>query len=252
MQTYAIGDIHGQYDLMMRALELIEADRTREGSAESPVMVLGDLVDRGPKSAQVVAHLHDAQKNGENIIVIKGNHDRMFTTFLDDPFARDPRLRAELTWLHPRLGGPKTLESYGLREPGNRPLDQVHAEALEAVPPEHRVWLAGRPLCHRRGEALFVHAGIAPGVALAEQQEDDLLWIRSSFLTDPRDHGFLVVHGHTALDQPTHYGNRLNLDSSAGYGGPVTAAVIEGRDAWLLTPEGRQKLDPHPVSEMVS
>ncbi|MFD2175551.1 metallophosphoesterase family protein [Rhodobacter lacus] len=249
MQTYAIGDIHGQYDLMMGAFELISADRARDGSAESPVVVLGDLCDRGPKSAQVIAHLHDAQKNGENIVVIKGNHDRMFSTFLDDPFARDPRLRAELSWLHPRLGGPKTLESYGLREPGNRPLDQVHAEALEAVPPEIRAWHAGLPLTYRRGEALFVHAGIAPGVPLEAQKEDDLLWIRSTFLTDTRDHGFLVVHGHTALDHATHYGNRLNLDSSAGYGGPVTAAVIEGRDAWLLTPQGRQKMVLQKVPE---
>ncbi|SOC13691.1 metallophosphoesterase family protein [Rhodobacter maris] len=252
MQTYAIGDIHGQYDLMIRAFELISEDRARDGSADTPVVVLGDLCDRGPKSAQVIAYLYEAQKRGENIVVIKGNHDRMFATFLIDPFARDPRLRAELTWLHPRLGGPKTLESYGLREPGTRPVNQVHAEALEAVPLAHRNWHAALPLYYRRDEALFVHAGIAPGVPLEDQSEDDLLWIRSSFLTDPRDHGMLIVHGHTALDVPTHYGNRLNLDSSAGYGGPVTAAVIEGRDAWLLTPEGRKKMEPQLQAETTS
>lgn len=242
MQTYAIGDIHGQYDLMMRAFDRIETDRAREGAPDSPVVVLGDLVDRGPNSAGVIAHLFERQQTDDTLIVLKGNHDRMFSIFLDDPFGRDPRLRAEYTWMHPRLGGPETLASYGIREPANRPTVQVHAEALAAVPPAHRRWLAGLPLFHQRDEAIFVHAGIRPGVPLAAQTEDDLLWIRAPFLEDPRDHGALVVHGHTALDAPSHYGNRLNLDSSAGYGGPLSAAVIEGRQAWLLTDRGRVAL----------
>lgn len=242
MPAYAIGDIHGQYDLLLSAQDLIAADRAREGLAEAPLVHLGDLVDRGPKSAQVIAHLFDGQARGENWVVLKGNHDRLFSLFLDDPWARDPRLRAEFSWLHPRLGGPQTLQSYGLREPGNRPVDQVHAEALAAVPPAHRRWLETLPVQLLHEEALFVHAGIRPGVDLHAQTEDDLLWIRSEFLDDTRDHGALVVHGHTAIDAATHYGNRLNLDSSAGYGGPVSAAVIEGRHAWLLTPEGRHPL----------
>jgi serine/threonine protein phosphatase 1 len=91
---------------------------------------------------------------------------------------------------------------------------------------------------------VFVHAGIRPGVALADQTEDDLLWIRSDFLDDTRDHGVLVVHGHTVVDTPTHYGNRLNLDSGAAYGGPLTVAVIEGSDVFHLTPAGRVPLRP--------
>lgn len=242
MPAYAIGDIHGQYEMMLGAFALIEADRAAQGSAEAPVVVLGDLVDRGPKSAQVIAHLFQAQARGENLVVLKGNHDRMFSLFLDDPWQRDPRLRAEFTWLHPRLGGPQTLESYGLREPGNRPLDQVHAEALAAMAPAHRLWLAALPAHFQHDEALFVHAGIRPGVDLRNQTEDDQLWIRAEFLEDSRDHGALVVHGHTAIEAATHHGNRLNLDSSAGYGGPVSVAVIEGRQAWLLTPRGRRLL----------
>lgn len=242
MQTYAIGDIHGQFHLLQRAFELIEADRARQGSAESPVVVLGDLCDRGPNSAGVIGHLYDRQAAGENLIVLKGNHDRMFSIFLDDPFGRDPRLRAEFTWMHPRLGGPETLASYGISEPANRPTAKVHAEALAAVPAAHRTWLARLPGSYRRGEAIFVHAGLRPGVPLEAQTEDDLLWIRADFLDDPRDHGALVVHGHTAIEAPNHYGNRLNLDSSAGYGGPLSTAVIEGRKAWLLTEQGRLPL----------
>ncbi|MBZ4023669.1 serine/threonine protein phosphatase [Rhodobacter sp. TJ_12] len=251
MQTYAIGDIHGQYDLMLRAFEMIEKDRAENGAADSPVVVLGDLCDRGPKSAQVIAHLCKTQGQDDRLVVIKGNHDRMFTLFLADPWARDPRLRAEFTWLHPRLGGPQTLESYGIREPGNRPVDQIHTEALAAVPAEERIWAANLPTSYTRGDAIFVHAGIRPGVPLQQQVEDDLCWIRGDFLTDTRDHGALIVHGHTALDEPTHYGNRLNLDSSAGYGGPLSTAVIEGREAWLLTPEGRKPLEPVLLEPMV-
>ena len=242
MQTYAIGDIHGQFHLLQRAFELIEADRAREGSADSPVVVLGDLCDRGPNSAGVIATLYERQAAGENLIVLKGNHDRMFSIFLDDPFGRDPRLRAEFTWMHPRLGGPETLASYGIREPANRPTAQVHAEALAAMPPEHRCWLSRLPGYYHRDEAVFVHAGIRPGVPLEAQTEDDLLWIRTDFLDDRRDHGALIVHGHTAILTATHYGNRLNLDSSAGYGGPLSTAVIEGRRAWLLTDAGRVPL----------
>ena len=79
---------------------------------------------------------------------------------------------------------------------------------------------------------------------MAEQAETDLVWIRAGFLEDNRDHGFLVVHGHTALDQATHYGNRLNIDSSAAYGGPLTAVVIEGRSVHHLTDAGRIPLQP--------
>lgn len=91
---------------------------------------------------------------------------------------------------------------------------------------------------------VFVHAGIRPGVPMTDQQETDLVWIRTGFLDDRRDHGFLVVHGHTALDHATHYGNRVNIDSSAAYGGPLTTVVLEGRDVWRLTDTGRVPLQP--------
>lgn len=91
---------------------------------------------------------------------------------------------------------------------------------------------------------MFVHAGVRPGVPLDAQVEDDLVWIRSPFLEDTRNHGALIVHGHTALDAATHHGNRVNLDTGAGYGRPITAAIFEGRDAFILTDEGRVPLRP--------
>ncbi|MBD3764754.1 MAG: serine/threonine protein phosphatase [Rhodobacterales bacterium] len=244
MRTYAIGDIHGHLDLLHQAHARIAADRAACGDRSSPVVHIGDLVDRGPDSRGVIDHLMHGIARGENWVVMKGNHDRMFTLFLQDPDAIDEGMRSGLSWLHPRLGGGPTLASYGLRAPADRPLDRVHPEAVEAVPAAHRRFLEGLPSRFLHGEVLFVHAGIRPGVALHCQTETDLLWIREPFLSDPRDHGALVVHGHTAIDAPTHYGNRLNLDSGAAYGGPLSAVVIEGRAVFHLTDAGRQPLVP--------
>lgn len=242
MHTYAIGDIHGHLDLLCVAHDLIAADAARNGAA--PVVHVGDLVDRGPNSAGVIALLRAGIEAGRDWIVLKGNHDRMFTTFLADPTAQDPGLRADLSWLHPRLGGAATLHSYGVRSAGDRPVATVHADAIAAVPAAHVAFLNRCPAMYRRGDALFVHAGIRPFVALDQQTETDLVWIREPFLSEPASHGPLVVHGHTALAAATHYGNRLNIDSSAAYGGPVSAVVIEGRKAWLLTEDGRFALNP--------
>lgn len=240
MHIYAIGDIHGHLDLLKSAHDLIAADQARHGAA--PVVHIGDLVDRGPDSRGVIEFLIAGQAEGRDWVVLKGNHDRMFTLYLTDMKAHDPGLRPDLSWLHPRLGGAQTLASYGVRAPGDRPLAPVFADAQAAVPQAHRDWLQARPSLHVLGDLIFAHAGIRPGVALADQTETDLVWIRHDFLSDPRDHNGLVIHGHTAIDHATHYGNRINIDSSAAYGGPLSAVVIEGREGFLLTPTGRQPL----------
>lgn len=240
MHIYAIGDIHGHLGLLKAAHDLIAADMARHGAG--PVVHLGDLVDRGPDSRGVIDFLIDGLAAGQDWVVLKGNHDRMFSRFLTDPWQPEPGLRPDLTWLYFKLGGPDTLRSYGVAHAGDRPVDKVHAEALAAVPQSHVDFLANRPTLHRAGDCAFVHAGIRPGIALDAQTETDLVWIRDPFLTETASFGPLVVHGHTAIDAATHYGNRLNLDSGAAYGGPLSAVVIEGREAALLTPQGRQRL----------
>jgi serine/threonine protein phosphatase 1 len=246
MRTYAIGDIHGHLDLLQDAHDRIARDRAATGDHEAPIVHLGDLVDRGPNSRGVVEYLRQGIEAGENWIVLKGNHDRMFAGFVGDIAYQEPGLRLDLGYLHPRIGGAETLQSYGIRSAADRPLPPVHAEAVVAVPSAHLDFLNSRPTMYRRGEAVFVHAGIRPGIPLDAQAETDLVWIRGGFLDDPRDHGYLVVHGHTALDAPRHYGNRLNLDSGAAYGGLLTAAVIEGRSAWQLMDGRRFELRPQP------
>ncbi len=240
MHCYAIGDIHGQLDLLRAAHDLIADDMARHGPG--PVIHLGDLVDRGPDCRGVIDYLAAALARGEDWVILKGNHDRMFARFLRDPFEPEPGLRSDLGYLNPKIGGAATLASYGVRNAADRPVKPVHSEAVTTVPAAHRSFVETLPLMHRFGDAVFVHAGIRPGIPLEDQAETDLLWIRGSFLEDPQSHGPLVVHGHTAIDRATHYGNRLNIDSGAAYGGPLSAVVIEGRGAALLTPGGRQAL----------
>lgn len=244
MHLYAIGDIHGHIDLLRAAHDLIAEDMARHGTGQT--VHVGDLVDRGPDSRGVIEHLMQGQARGEDWIVLKGNHDRMFTRFLNDPTEPEPGLRADLGWLHPKLGGPTTLASYGVTKAAERPIPKVHADAVAAVPQAHRDYLATRPAMHLAGDCVFVHAGLRPGVPLDQQTETDLVWIRDAFLIEATSFGPLVVHGHTAIDHATHYGNRVNIDSSAAYGGPLSTVVIEGREVALLTPQGRRKL-PGPA-----
>lgn len=238
MRVYAIGDIHGQIDMLDAAHEWIAADRQRIGDAGAPVVHLGDLTDRGPDSRGVIQRLIDGVTRGENWLTVKGNHDRMFAEFLGDPDYHDPCLRSEFEWLHPRLGGIETLASYGVSA------DTPHAEILRAVSDTHLQFLKDMPLMHRFGDVAFVHAGIMPGVPLSEQTEDDLLWIRRLFHIETKPFEALIVHGHSPVDTPTHYGNRINLDTGAGYGKPLTTAVFEGRDCWVLNADGRTPLTP--------
>jgi serine/threonine protein phosphatase 1 len=243
MHLYAIGDIHGHLGLLQAAHDLIVRDMARNGPG--PVVHVGDLVDRGPDSRGVIDYLIQGIDSGQDWVVLKGNHDRMFTRFLRDPHEPEPGLRADLSWLHPKLGGPTTLASYGVANAADRPIAKVHADATAAVPDAHIRFLTSLPTLHKVRDLAFVHAGIRPGVRLEQQSETDLVWIRETFLSERSSFGPLVVHGHTAIDEATHYGNRLNLDSGAAYGGPLSAVVIEGREAALLTPNGRRTL-PQP------
>lgn len=235
---YAIGDVHGQIDMLHEALSLIEAEAGRQAK----IVFIGDYVDRGPDSKAVVQLLIDAAKSRRPWITLKGNHDRYLQRFVEMATVRDPCTKSGLHWLNPRLGGDATLASYGVQATENSDMADIHAQAVKAVPQAHLTFLQNLPVRHETEHLFFAHAGVRPGVALKDQVEDDLLWIRDGFLKDPRDHGKLIVHGHTAIDAPMHYGNRINLDGGSGYGRPLYPAVFEGRQCWLLTRGGRVPL----------
>lgn len=237
---YAIGDIHGQLAELHRILDLIESD----GGADAQIVFLGDYTDRGPDSRGVLDVLVEGQARGRNWTFLKGNHDRMFEWFMQDPLRDDPYLMVELYWLHQRLGGDTTMSSYNVNASGRRRKKDIHAEALAEVPQSHLDFLKGLKLSHQTDALFFAHAGIRPGVALDNQTEEDLLWIRREFHDHAAPHPKLIVHGHTPVDHATHYGNRVNLDTGAGYGKPLTAAVFEGAACWTLKGSGRVPLVP--------
>ena len=237
---YAVGDIHGQQAELLRVLDLIEAD----GGPEAEIVFIGDYTDRGPASSDVLDTLIDGLEAGKNWHCLKGNHDRMFSWFMRDYPAHDAYLPVYLYWLHERLGGDTTLASYGIKMTQTDRQTDVHDLAKKAVPQRHVDFLDSLALSFKNDDLFFAHAGIQPGVQLDQQSEHDLLWIRKEFHIDTRDHGKLVVHGHTPVETATHYGNRVNIDAGAGYGRPLAAVVFEGQECWSLTDQGRISLHP--------
>ena len=238
--VYVIGDIHGQAAELDRVLTLIEGD----GGPKARIVFLGDYVDRGPDSSGVMERLVEGRRQGRDWTFLMGNHDRMFGWFMQAFPQHDPTLQVDLNWLNPRLGGDTTLASYGVKVGQRERVTDIHARAREAVPQAHLDFLQSLALCHETPELFFAHAGIRPGVPLAEQTEQDLLWIRRDFHEATAPHPKLIVHGHTPVDSAAHYGNRVNLDTGAGYGKPLCAAVFEGTEAWVLTEQGRNRLRP--------
>ncbi|PWE32425.1 serine/threonine protein phosphatase [Maritimibacter sp. 55A14] len=240
-RLYAIGDIHGQRAKLEEVHDRITADKDACGDPAAPVVHLGDLVDRGPDSRGVIERLIAGIEGGEPWHALRGNHDQMFQLFLEGD--DDPMMES---WLRPGMGGQETLASYGVIAAADRPLAVIRAEARDAVPAAHREFLAALAPWHREGDVLCVHAGIRPGVALEEQSEEDLYWIREEFLSARSPHPWLVLHGHTPVERVTHCGNRVAIDTGAGFGGPLSAVVVEDGAVWLLTRRGRQSVAPGP------
>jgi serine/threonine protein phosphatase 1 len=203
--AYAIGDIHGSLDKLK---SLVEACLEHADGRDMRLVFLGDYIDRGPDSAGVVRLLMSLQLElQERLIALKGNHEAWALALLDGEAEVSP-------WL--RNGGGETLASYAAKDVGD-------------LPRAHLDWMRSLRLFYDDGRRFFVHAGIDPDKPLDAQEEDALLWIREPFLTDGRDYGRLVVHGHTPLtgEKPDLRSNRLNLDTAAVFGGPLTAALFD-------------------------
>lgn len=242
-RIYAVGDIHGHLDKLREAHKRIGFD-CMEAGGPAPVVHVGDLVDRGPDSAGVIAFLRDGMMRGEDWVVLRGNHDQLFVDFGRGGDGTSDRLREGLTWQHEVMGGAQTLASYGATKRRLETKAAFHKRARAFVPGDHISFLEGLPLWHRAGSMIFVHAGIRPGFAMETQDDDDLMWIRDEFLWHLTDHEALIVHGHTPVEAPTHYGNRVNIDTGAGWGKELVPVVFEDGACFALTAEGRAEVPP--------
>jgi serine/threonine protein phosphatase 1 len=241
-RVYAVGDIHGRLDLFEALIAAIDEDDDAAGTASTTVILLGDLVDRGPDSAGVLRAARE-WKTRRKVRILAGNHEEMFLSSFDN---------AEVMRHFLRHGGKQTILSFGVERCAIAvaEVDELQVLMRRHVPLEDRHFMAGFEDMISIGGYVFVHAGIDPAVPLEDQRVSDLRWIREPFLSHPEPHGLVVVHGHTISDAPEDRGNRIGIDTGAYASGRLTALVLEGtRRRFIETIEvdGRIRAGPRAL-----
>jgi len=227
-RIYAIGDIHGRMDLFHRLLELLHEDEKRRGPATTHVVVVGDAIDRGPQSAKVVSTLLWWQRNSSRVTVLKGNHEAA----LLESLASDPH--AQRLWLS--YGGLDTLRSFGVEPRKGCSSDELATLIRSSFSEPTIAWLEQLPISHRIGDYFFSHAGVKPGVPLERQRPEHLLWGAEEFLESRRDHGAVVVHGHTICGSRVRFTpNRICIDTGAYCTGILSAVGLEDDRQWSIS-----------------
>lgn len=237
-RLYAVGDVHGRRDLLDDMLGRIRGDLARRPHPRPHVVMLGDYVDRGPDTHGVIETLIELEGSDLAASFLRGNHDTYVLTYLQDPDWSDRTFH----WLHDTMGGAATLASYGVAGGNPSHPAATHDAFTAAFPTAHLAFLGRCRLSLAIGGYLFAHAGIRPGVPLAEQQADDLIWIREPFLSSTADHGAKVVHGHTIVRRVEHHPNRIAVDTGAVRSGVLSCVVLEGAEVGLLAAEGIRAL----------
>ncbi|MEM7662261.1 MAG: metallophosphoesterase family protein [Pseudomonadota bacterium] len=231
LRVYAIGDVHGRADLLERLFDMIEADISSAIDAEEvSIVFMGDYIDRGFQSRDVIDFLLSDRVQRHNCVFLKGNHEEAFLRFLHEP-AFGPR------WAG--YGGGETLMSYGVRPPRTRTQSEEWEEAsralVEALPDEHRSFLMNLQASASIGDYLFVHAGLRPGRPIEKQSEQDFLWIRDEFINSSEPFEQMVVHGHTPVSEPYKDHRRIAVDTGAYMTGHLTAACFVRDEVTFLT-----------------
>jgi serine/threonine protein phosphatase 1 len=220
-RIYCIGDIHGCIDLLLSLNEMIRADAAGYGGKKTSVY-LGDYIDRGEASRQVIDLLLSRPLMGFEEIFLLGNHEQIMLDFMEYP-------DATAAWLS--VGGREVLNSYGIplaHIPTAQDARVLAGQLKDSLPESHREFLQNCRHSWQCGSYYFVHAGIRPGLALDEQLPEDQTWIRDEFLHSNRNHGAVIVHGHTVCPQPEVRPNRIGIDTGSFESGILTCLVLEG------------------------
>jgi serine/threonine protein phosphatase 1 len=227
-RIYAIGDIHGRADLLNSMLRIIDMDDQMRPPARTRLVILGDLMDRGMESRQVIERLMQLNVVTNGIIFIAGNHEELMIRAWEG----DRNIMATFN----RAGGRETLLSYGFTEEQYEAWDlgEIMQHMQELVPADHIHFLKGFRDWYRAGDYLFVHAGIRPGLDIEDQTTEDLRWIRSGFLDVDDDFGAMIIHGHTITKTVDERHNRIGIDTGAYKSGILTAIGLEGSQRWFL------------------
>lgn len=227
-RAYAVGDIHGRFDLLSQLLDAVHEDLRRRPARKVLLVFVGDLIDRGPASREVVERLRTYRHADVRPVFLLGNHEEVLLRILGG----DAELITQWRW----FGGTECLKSYGVDSGDLDGLTQTQALEVvsNAIPKDHVAFLESFVDTFRFGDYLFVHAGIRPGIGLDQQRQSDLRWIREPFLLDDSNHGFVVVHGHTITADIEERPNRIGIDTGAYRTGVLTALAIEGSDRWSI------------------
>ncbi len=228
-RIYVIGDIHGRYDLLSGLQEKIKDDIQESANVSKIVRIfLGDYIDRGEQSRAVIDFfLREDDPNIESVY-LKGNHEAILLKFLNDPSILS-------SWQN--FGGLETLHSYGvalscLKESGG--FELVRQQFLDLLPTEHLDFYNLLETSKVMGDYFFCHAGVRPGIRLEDQREEDLIWIREEFLDSNANYGKVIVHGHTPVNQPEIWKNRINIDTGAYLSNKLTCLVLDGESKKCL------------------
>jgi len=227
-RVYAVGDIHGQRDLLMKLLVEIVKDTMPRKSSKCHFVFLGDYIDRGIHSCNILKIFRDLGCH-DNMVFLRGNHEQILLDVCDG------QVDAAMMWL--KIGGKATLASFGvdLRKVDLTDPVEVIRWAKEYIDEPTREWIANRPIFHQIGDYYFVHAGVRPGRALARQNTFDQLWIRDDFVRSSRNHGAVIVHGHSVYpDGPCFLRNRIGIDTGAYKTGRLTALALEEDAQWIV------------------
>jgi len=228
-RVYAVGDIHGRLDLLDDLMLRIDRDDAGRAPAQTTLIFLGDLVDRGPQSSGVVDRLMRLRDSRRDVHFLMGNHEEVFLLAA----AGD----VQAMRLFVRIGGMETILSYGVSEEEYRTTDFAELAELFAkrVSPKHVHFISSFEDYLEIGDYLFVHAGIRPGVPIEDQSASDLRWIRDSFLSHEGDHGKRVVHGHSIREEVEPRSNRIGIDTGAYASNRLSAVGLEGDRHWFLS-----------------
>jgi len=227
MRVYAIGDVHGCVHELEDLLDAIDKDQG-QATLETHLVFLGDLVDRGPSSADVIGLLRTGPLPADVAHFIMGNHEEVMIDCYEGG------ADASAAWL--KYGGVETLESYGLKRKAILdPSFDVPKSMRIAVPSSHIEFLKSFHDFVRLGDYLFVHAGIRPGVPVDDQWSRDFRWIRQGFLDSSTDHGCMIVHGHTIVAKTEFHKNRIAADTGCYLTGRLSAVALEGDTVRVLS-----------------
>lgn len=227
-RVYAIGDVHGRDDLFRDLLAKIEADNAARGPAKTTLILLGDLVDRGPDSAGVVERARNLGNPFDQVRLLIGNHEECFLAALTGNLKR--------VRYFVRIGGDATIKSYWRDDAAysSASFEELAERLPGLVPQSHMDFLERGDDLIQIGDYVFVHAGVRPGVSLDRQKPSDLRWIREEFLDSEEDYGGTIVYGHTISDEVDEAPGRIGIDTGAYLTGRLTAVALEGQERWFL------------------